>query len=118
MKGRRMTLPLYVLYYVPGPRWQAGRSVSEQALDAHRAYMEELYERDELLMGGPLLDNAGGLIILRVPDQQVAEHIMAHDPAVRAGIVKGSVHPWLPERWRTPSDTQQCISLSRQRQKD
>lgn len=51
---------LYALRYVPSPRWKLGRPVREQPLEAHLAYMQDLYQRGDLLMGGPLLDNSGG----------------------------------------------------------
>jgi uncharacterized protein YciI len=92
----------YVLWYVPGPRWVPDTPVSSQPLAAHQVYMAEQFAQGKVLMGGPLLDNAGGLIILSVSDQPAARQIMEHDPAIAAGVVKGSVHPWLPQLWHAP----------------
>ncbi len=92
---------LYVLKYVPGPNWQPEKPVTEQPLEDHLAYMARQFERGALLMGGPLMDHSGGLIILHVADLQEAQQIMAADPAVTSGIVAGSAHPWMPLMKRT-----------------
>jgi uncharacterized protein YciI len=87
---------LFSLIYTPGPNWIAGKPVMEQPLQAHIAYMLELNARKTLVIGGPLMDDAGGLIIVEVESQEEAQTLMQDDPAIRSGIVEGQAHPWYP----------------------
>jgi len=57
--------------------------------------MQQLFFADKrLIMGGPFLDNQGGLGILDVANEAQALEILAHDPAVLAQFLEAHVHPW------------------------
>src|SRR5262249_54739765 len=62
---------------------------------AHRAYIEKLHERGQLMCGGPFLDNeGGGLAIVRAGSRQEASALLANDPAIKDGVFVGVVRRW------------------------
>jgi len=68
-------------------------------LDAHRTYLGELKKQGRLLASGPLDPRHGGALLLRVPDDGVAQHldrIREEDPFVKAGVAQYEIWPWAP----------------------
>ena len=78
-------MPLFVLHCVDKPN---ALEVRMGARDAHLAYVGG--KRDILRLGGPMLDEAGGmagsLLIVDVADKAAAEAFSADDPYTRAGL--------------------------------
>jgi uncharacterized protein YciI len=67
------------------------------AKPGHRAYLEELLKRGQLLASGPLTDCAGGLLIPRTAGQAGTEALVAADPIITAGLVEEvTIHHWSP----------------------
>ncbi|NMP24177.1 YciI family protein [Sulfobacillus harzensis] len=60
----------------------------------HLAYISDLYERGHVLMGGPFEDGSGGMVIYQNVDQETAERLAHHDPAVTSGARTVSLRPW------------------------
>jgi uncharacterized protein YciI len=86
---------MFVVIYTPGPAWLAGKPVREQPFyREHGRYMQQVFADKRLIMGGPFLDNQGGLGILDVASVAQADEIVAHDPAVLAKVFQPHVHPW------------------------
>ncbi len=86
---------MFVVIYTPGPAWLAGKSVPEQPFfREHGRYMQQVFAHRQLIMGGPFLDNQGGLGILDVANEAQAYEILAHDPAVLAKVFQPHLHPW------------------------
>jgi uncharacterized protein YciI len=88
------TTDRYVLVYQPGPNWERGKSVLDQPLSEHGFYLKELSDRGTLLMGGPFLDDSGVLVVVKAPSADTARALLDNDPAVKAGVLRGRVHPW------------------------
>jgi uncharacterized protein YciI len=68
-------------------------------LDDHRAYLRELQAKGLLLASGPLEPRSGGVLLLRVPDGDVAgalDGIRDGDPFHRAGVAQYELLPWAP----------------------
>ncbi|HEX7020828.1 MAG TPA: YciI family protein [Gemmatimonadaceae bacterium] len=68
-------------------------NVTEQ----HRAYLKELKENGTLVASGPMDPRAGGVLLLRVPDDDVAaalDHIRDGDPYVTFGLAQYELIPW------------------------
>jgi ketosteroid isomerase-like protein/uncharacterized protein YciI len=87
----------FVLIYQPGPSWSEGRPLSEQPLGPHRAYIEKLFEAGAVVLAGPFLDAAsGGFAIVRATAPAAAARILADDPAISGGVLRGEVRPWHP----------------------
>ena len=86
---------MFVVIYTPGPAWQTGKTVTEQPFyREHYRYMRQFFAVRQLLMGGPFLDNQGGLGILEVENVGQARDIVAHDSFVLGQVLEPHVHPW------------------------
>ncbi len=86
----------FVFIYRPGPAWLPNRSVLQQLLEGHFAYMEKLQQDGVLCLGGPFKDDTGALGIVRAADLEGALALVSSDPAVLGGIFAFEVHPWHP----------------------
>lgn len=86
---------MFVVIYTPGLAWLEGKSITEQPyFREHGRYMRQFFENKQLVMGGPFLDNQGGLGILDVANEAQVYAILAHDPAVLAKVFQPHVHAW------------------------
>ena len=62
---------------------------------AHRAYLTNLVETNQLVVAGPFLDDYGALIVYEAPDEATAEALLMADPFHAAAIfVKWTIRPW------------------------
>lgn len=84
----------FVVDYRRGPAWLDQKTVFEQPLQGHLAYMRALQGQGTLLLGGPFLDDTGGLIVVQADDVAQAEALMRADPAVQDGVMVAETHPW------------------------
>ena len=86
----------YVIVHRPGPSWKAGVDFREQpGVMQHVEYYMGVKERGKLALGGPFLDNTGGMMI-STPGLSADEafQIAAADPTVKSGLVTFEVWPW------------------------
>jgi uncharacterized protein YciI len=68
-------------------------------VDAHRAYLQGLYDNGWLLASGPFEPRIGGALLLRVPDGDLGatlDRIRDQDPFVREGVAQYEIWPWHP----------------------
>jgi uncharacterized protein YciI len=87
--------PWFVLMHSPGLKWDQKLSFFDQVgIEQHRTFMSDLLEAGDMVMGGPFLDNSGGMAILKVESIDAALAIANRDPAVQAGILKVDVKSW------------------------
>ena len=88
----------FVVFHRPGPRWQAGKSMFEQAgVRDHVAHYGQWLEAGKLALGGPHLDAGGGGMMIPtagVPEEE-ATRFANEDPAVASGTLIAEVRPWL-----------------------
>jgi uncharacterized protein YciI len=88
----------FVVLHSPGPKWLAGKTLFEQpGVREHIEHYRKLLEAGKLALGGPHVDDkAGGMMI---PTAGVSEEetirYAAEDPAVKSGLLKAEVRPWL-----------------------
>ena len=89
--------PIYfVLAHAPGPLWDHAKAFRDQAgIGAHVGYMSGQADKGRLVMGGPFLDNSGGMMIFDVPTIDDARAIAQADPTVTSGLLTVTVKPWL-----------------------
>jgi len=90
---RKGPLRQYVVVLRCGPKWIAGKGVSEQPLAKHGRYLKELMDKGSLQYAGPFLDDSGGFILLNAADDAEAKSITQHDPAVMEQILEPEIHP-------------------------
>ena len=58
----------------------------KQILDAHHAFMVPYFEKGQILTSGPLVGGRGGVILLRLEDDENVEDFIAEDPFALSGI--------------------------------
>jgi len=86
----------FVLFHSPGPQWVHSLSFREQpGVMEHVAYMAAFAENGTLLLGGPFLDNSGGMMILKAETMEEAEKIANDDPTVKSGLLNVQVRQWM-----------------------
>lgn len=54
----------------------------------HRDYLRKLAEEGTLLVGGPLADETGGLLLFQAEDEAAVRKIMAADPYQTEGALE------------------------------
>lgn len=65
--------------------------------EQHRAYLKDLKDEGVLIASGPMDPRTGGMLLLRVPDDDVAgtlDRIRDGDPYVTFGLAQYEVVPW------------------------
>jgi uncharacterized protein YciI len=68
-------------------------------VDSHRAYLAGLKQEGLLIASGPMVPRNGGVLLLRVPDNEVQatlDSIRDNDPYTRFGLAQYEVWPWAP----------------------
>ena len=71
----------------------------EQPLKDHGKYMLSLYVKGSMKLAGPLIDDAGGAVLLEVSNEAEAKAIVTNDPAVKSGVFVYEMHPWKLQPW-------------------
>ena len=84
----------FAAYYEPGPNWLKGKPMKDQPLKAHVDYMLQIYDRGKLIMGGPLEDGSGALVVFAAENIGEIEEMLSSDPAIARGILIASVREW------------------------
>lgn len=85
----------YVLFHTPGSSWAEGLGFREQpGVGEHVNYMFSFAESGKLVIGGPFLDDSGGMMVLRAESMEEAEQIANADPSVQSGLLKVHVKEW------------------------
>lgn len=66
--------------------------------DAHRAYLRGLKEKGLLIASGPMDPRFGGLVLLRVPDDnaKVLDSVRDDDPFFQSGVAQYELIGWAP----------------------
>jgi len=89
---------LFVVDRPAGSEWEPGRGAREQPLwPEHAAFMDGLFERGVIALGGPFLDGSGAMLVMRVPDADTARTLLAPDPWCSDGRDVqgiGRIRPW------------------------
>lgn len=68
-------------------------------VDEHRAYLRELKAAGTLIASGPLDPRTGGMLLLRVPDENSAaalDKVRDGDPFTKMSLAQYELLPWLP----------------------
>ena len=89
---------LFVVDRPAGVEWVAGKGAREQPLwDEHAAFMDDLFERRVIALGGPFLDDSGAMLVMRVTDESEARALLEPDPWCSNGRDIqgiGRIRPW------------------------
>lgn len=95
MNDAQNTPPIYhVLFHSPGKNWDHSLPFQQQpGVIEHVRYMASFHETG-MVMGGPFLDNSGGMMIYN-GSREEAERIALADPTVQNGLLNVVVRPWM-----------------------
>lgn len=79
-----------------GPNRDQSKGTREQPFwDEHAAFIDQLVDEGFILMGGPLADEGGALLIVNAEDEDEVREKLKNDPWARHGILKlDSVKRW------------------------
>ena len=79
-----------------GPNRDPSKGTREQPLwDEHAAFIDQLVDDGFILMGGPLVDEDGAMLIVNANDENEAREKLKDDPWYKQGILKlESVKRW------------------------
>jgi len=86
--------------YSKGPNW-CEEGPDGEHVSRHIAYQRNNFEAKKLVMGGPFMDEAGGMAIFEVGSRDEAAEIVQNDPAVKEIFYVVTLHPWriMANRW-------------------
>lgn len=86
-----------VIFHKPGPNWKQGVDFRDQAgVFDHVAHYQKWQSEGKLLLGGPYLDNSGGMMVTIPGTKQTdVEAFAAADPAVKSGLLIYEIKNWL-----------------------
>jgi uncharacterized protein YciI len=86
----------FVVISSAGPNRDFSKDTREQAFwDEHAAFIDQLVDDGFILMGGPLVDEGGSLLIVNAEDENEVRQKLKNDPWMQQGILKlESVKRW------------------------
>jgi uncharacterized protein YciI len=88
---------VFAVIHKPGPNWKSGVDFREQpGVKDHIMHYRKWYTEGKLSLGGPYLDNSGGMMIT-VPGlkREDVDKFAADDPSVKNGLLLFEVKPWM-----------------------
>ena len=79
-----------------GPNRDPSKGTREQPLwDEHAAFIDQLVTEGFVLMGGPLVDEGGAMLIVNADDENEVREKLRDDPWMKYGVLKlESVKRW------------------------
>ncbi len=92
-----MTENEHYLVIIRPPRSNFANSMTPEEskiMEEHFLYLQSLLEANLLLLAGPCVDGAFGIIILNVNSYEKALELIKEDPAVKAKIMSPEIHPF------------------------
>ena len=86
----------FVVISSAGPHRDLSKTAREQPLwDEHAAFIDQLVADGFILMGGPLVDEDGAMLIVNAGDENEARGKLENDPWMTHGVLKlESVKRW------------------------
>jgi uncharacterized protein YciI len=87
--GLRVMKNTFVAISSAGPNRDLSRGTREQPFwDEHAEFIDKLVDEGFILMGGPLVDEGGSLLIFNAEDENEVREKMKNDPWLEQGILK------------------------------
>jgi uncharacterized protein YciI len=86
----------FVVSSAAGPNRDRTRDTRDQPFwDEHAAFIDRLTAEGRIVLGGPLVDEGGALLVVKADDAQAARDMLANDP----WFVHGVLTPVSVKRW-------------------
>jgi uncharacterized protein YciI len=84
-----------VVRWRAGPAWTSGPPEEQDGWEEHAAFVDGLVERGTFVMGGPLADWSGSLVLLEGVTAEEARELVLQDPFVANGVFElDNVSAW------------------------
>lgn len=92
-------MTVFAVTTAKGPHWEYARGIREQPeWDGHSDFADDLFDRDVIILGGPIGDGGGedvGLLAVVAADEDEVRSIFAEDPWALNGVLRiKEVRPW------------------------
>jgi len=71
-----------------GPNRTSGDTREQPFWDEHAAFIDDLVSKGFILMGGPLVDQGGAMLIVNAQDENEVRERLKKDPWYQHGILK------------------------------
>jgi uncharacterized protein YciI len=85
----------YFLTFWPGENWDYNIGFDHQlGIRDHKRYIQKLFDDNIILMGGPIADEPGSIMLVRVDSFEQAQSIVDNDPGVVNKILRGTIVGW------------------------
>jgi uncharacterized protein YciI len=79
----------FVVISSAGPKRDLSKGTREQPLwDEHAAFIDQLVAEGFILMGGPLVEEGGSMLIVNADDANEVRQKLENDPWMKHGILK------------------------------
>ena len=88
----------FVVFHMPGPKWQQGVDYRQQAgVSEHVQHYFNLHQQGKLQLGGPFLlpDMGGMMVTTKDVTYEEIDTFAAEDPAVQSGLLIYEIRPWM-----------------------
>ena len=92
-----MTENEHYLVIIRPPRSNFANSMTPEEskiMEEHFLYLQSLLEANLLLLVGPCVDGAFGIIILNVNSYEKALELIEKDPSVKSKLISPEIHPF------------------------
>jgi len=66
----------------------------KQVMSDHFEYLKQALKRGQLILAGPCLDAAFGIVIYRADSMEEAQRFMEADPAIQQGLMTADLHEY------------------------
>ncbi|NCJ05119.1 hypothetical protein GS597_01015 [Synechococcales cyanobacterium C] len=83
-------------WFVKIERGIVAKSIFDQYVPAHRAFVEALIAEGRAARTGYWADSRGGMLIFRAESMAEAQAIVAQDPLIVNQCVEYELHQWVP----------------------
>ncbi|MFN8432707.1 MAG: YciI family protein [Anaerolineales bacterium] len=88
----------FVVFHMPGPKWQQGVDYRQQdGVSEHVQHYFNLHQQGKLQLGGPFLlpDMGGMMVTTKDVTYEEIDAFAAQDPAVQSGLLIYEIRPWM-----------------------
>lgn len=95
----------YIGVLMKGPSWTAKDTPERTKIqEGHMAHLDAMWKAGKLVLAGPLGDDGDwrGVLIYRTQTLEEAQRLAGDDPAVKAGRLVVTMHPWMVQRGILP----------------
>lgn len=85
----------FIIIFSRGQKWREGIRLPDQPwMPEHAVYVQERFNKGEVLIAGPFDDHSGGAILMDAEDKKAVLEFVQNDPAVVNEVFAFELKPW------------------------